>query len=182
MSWRSLRQPPRGRSRSHIAVLVEYSLTPGSRTKNPPLIQPFSRSAASRRSRRPRRRRIRWPKRAGGRTTVMVASLPCERWNASRLVEVDVGDAVAVRQHERARRRGDGSARWTARRSSSRRPVSTRSTIQSSSSSPLVPPSVTSPLCRSSREARGWRAVVEEVALDHVALVAERDSRTRRNP
>ena len=41
------------------------------------------------------------PKRAGGRTVVTVASLPCDVVKAHAGADVDVGDAVAVGQHER---------------------------------------------------------------------------------
>ena len=54
------------------------------------------------RRRRPRRRPGRRSAPAGAPRDV--ASLPCARWNASSGVEVDVRDAVAVGEHERARR------------------------------------------------------------------------------
>ena len=41
------------------------------------------------------------PKRAGGRTAVTVASLPCASWNATRARDVDIRHAVAVGEHER---------------------------------------------------------------------------------
>ena len=87
--------------------------TPGSRTKKPPLIQPspicgFSVNSATRSP-----SNTRPPKRAGGRTAVTVASLPCARWKASSALEVDVAHAVAVGQHERAVAAATARSRFT---------------------------------------------------------------------
>ena len=85
------------------------SRTAGSSTKNPPFTQAPSPTGFSWKARTPGATTpptissssiSRDPKRPSGWTAVIVASLPCARWNSSELRDVDVGDAVAVGQHE----------------------------------------------------------------------------------
>ena len=114
-----------------------------------------------------------WPKRAGGRTVVTVASLPWTVVEPQQRADVDVGDAVAVRRHEHrvvaqpARRCASGG-----RRSACSDPVSTRWTFQRGA---LPSWTVVLAAGQVDRDAVVERVEVQEVLLDDLRPVAERD-------
>ena len=113
-----------------------------------------------------------WPKRAGGRTAVSVASLPCERWNAEQLVEIEVGDPVAPGEHER-RRAQEGLQSLDA--AAGRRVEAGVDEVDGPVARASPWWSSTAPSASFDGEVGRERGVLDHVALDDFALVPEGD-------